>query len=120
MLNYLNNADALDRGEATLRAIRWEWLNYQMIYNRQNGVNIDVVTAWDTWYKDYLQTRFATVKSWLVAWALDADTNWGGSTDPLSQTVQSVLALYLSRARQLGGYNDLGYPTGTPTSYQSP
>jgi hypothetical protein len=109
-----------EKGEATISALRWEWYNYQLIFNQQNNLNIDVVAAFDTWYLDFMQSRFPTVQNWLTAWITDGATHWEGSTDQLSQNVQAVLAYYMTQARQLGGYNDLGYPTGTPTSYTSP
>ncbi len=116
----MNNADALEKGEMTARALRWEWYNYQLIFNQQNGVNVNVLAAFDIWYKDFMQSRFPIMSTWLTAWITDGATNYEGNIDQLSQNVEGVLAYYMSQVRQLGGYNDQGYPTGTPTSYSTP
>ncbi|KAF6840772.1 LysM domain-containing protein [Colletotrichum musicola] len=54
VISYLNDADALERGERTIERIRWEWYIYQKAYSAfdTSGGSIDVVAAWDVWYKD--------------------------------------------------------------------
>ncbi len=122
MINYLNNADALDRGEATLRAMRWELYNYQQIYHQQNPtITFDLVAAWDTWFQNLMQQQFSLVQSWLQTWIAQGTTFWtaNGATTAEGQYILDTLARYESRARVLGGWNAMGYPSGTPTSYLS-
>ena len=115
VIGYLNDALALEKGEATLKAIRWEWYQYQQLYAPFVGYTPDVVAAWDEWYLDYMQTRILAAKDWLMQWALDGLTHWENRGDALSDTVAAICNLYYERAHGLGGYNDLTYPRGTPT-----
>ncbi|KAI1875086.1 uncharacterized protein JN550_002515 [Neoarthrinium moseri] len=115
VISYLNDATALSKGERTLRAVRWEWYNYQIHYGSSIGRTPDVVAAWDEWYLDLMRTRMATLKNWLYAWATDCETHWSGSTDAVGLEVLDICALHRRDANGLGGFNSLGYPTGTPT-----
>lgn len=46
VLNYINDAEALDKRENILRAIRWEWHNYAQLYARFiGGINIPIVAG---------------------------------------------------------------------------
>jgi hypothetical protein len=122
VINYLNDADALDRGEDTLRRIRWEFYTYQEMYHEwtispsnPGGDAIDVVVAWDRWYLDYMDTRIKKARSFLLEWCNEGLEHFDGMTDSESKTVVAILELYLDRAHGIGGYNDLGYPKGPPT-----
>jgi len=116
VIGYLNDATALDKGEGTLKDVRWEWWNYQEEYRLSGGRGIDVVTAWDVWYKDFMQTRIMASRDWLIKWTTDGISHWQGSPDALGQTAEAVCALYLDRAHEIAGFNSQGYPTGTPTA----
>ncbi|RYP62905.1 hypothetical protein DL771_009521 [Monosporascus sp. 5C6A] len=116
VISYLNDATALAKGEATLRAIRWEWFQYQQEYSPFiGGGTIDVVAAWDEWYLDFMQTRTLAARDWLIKWATDGLAHWQDRTDRDGETAKRICALYLDRADALGGFNSEGYPRGTPT-----
>lgn len=116
VIGYLNDALALEKGETTLRAIRWEWYQYQQLYaSFINGQVIDVVAAWDEWYLDFMNTRIKAAKNWLMVWSLDCKSHWDGHSHMLAPFMVSTCELYYKRASQISGYNDLSYPTGTPT-----
>jgi hypothetical protein len=99
-----------------LKAIRWEWYNYQNEYNLANsGPDIDLVAAWDKWYLDYMQTRMLKARDWVSKWAKEGLFKWVFSSDPAEQTAAAISAYYWGQAWKLGGYNSVGYPRGTPT-----
>jgi len=111
VINYLNDAEALTRGENILRAVRWEWYQYQLLYPGTPNV----VAAWDQWYLDLMQTRLIEARTFLVAWATEGVTHYQGINTPDAQYGLLNSQNYLRLGQGLGGFNDLGYPTGTPT-----
>jgi chitinase len=116
VLNYLNEADALDFAERSIHGIRWELRVYQHIYNQQHNTNIDVVTAWDDWYKAYMQARTLHAKSWILDWLDKADVYY--RTNQLNYAHRALLlqclSVFRTRATGLEGYNYDWYPTGVP------
>ncbi|KAK7737549.1 hypothetical protein SLS63_002678 [Diaporthe eres] len=116
VLNYLNEADALDRAERSIHGIRWELRVYQHIYNQQHGTNIDAVTAWDDWYKDYMQTRTMGARTWILRWLDAADVYYQSNYQTYDHRalLLQCLSVFRTRATGLGGYNLDWYPTGTP------
>ncbi|KAJ3542676.1 hypothetical protein NM208_g3973 [Fusarium decemcellulare] len=114
-IGYINEATALEKGEATLKAIRWELYQYQQAWNKANGQNADLVAAWDEWYLNYMKTRLDAARTWLITWATTGRDFWKDKTDKDSKTATRVCQVYLNRAKGLGGFNNHGYPQGTPT-----
>lgn len=111
VINYLNDADALSRGEDTLGRIRWEFYTYQEMYrewtispSNPGGDAIDVVVAWDRWYLDYMDTRMKKARRFLLEWCNEGLEHFDGIM------VVAILELYLDRAHATSGCNDLGYP----------
>jgi hypothetical protein len=105
VLDYINHEDALDRGEATIRAMRWEWYSYAQLYAPSvGGTVIPIVDAWDQWFLDFMETRMLATRDWLLGWATDGLSHYQGSTDPVAQVVEAVCALYIDRAHEFGGF----------------
>lgn len=115
MINYLNDADALDRGEDTLRQIRWEFYTYQEMYREWTIDAIDAVIAWDRWYLDYMHTWIKKARSFLLGWWNEGLEHFDGMVDSESMTAVAILELYLDRAHAISGYNHPGGPKATPT-----
>jgi hypothetical protein len=97
--------------------MRWEWSQYAEQYKAfNNGNKINIVQAWDDWYKDYMQTRLMATKQWIINHATDGLVLWQGfPPDTEEKTAEDVNALYLDRADGLGGLDFQTYPTGDPT-----
>ncbi|KAF6841193.1 Killer toxin subunits alpha/beta 4 [Colletotrichum plurivorum] len=120
VISYLNDADALKRGERTIERIRWEWYVYQKTYKAfdTSEESIDVVAAWDVWYKDYMQTRALAAKEFIKVWCQKGVEHWTSPSVAIreeAETVVKVLELYRKAAEKLAGFDTLKYPTGTPT-----
>lgn len=81
-MNYINDADALEKADAIIRAIRWELWNYQRVYNQLKGTNINVVAAWDRWFKDYMTQGMRSAATFINTWASVGLENFENSIDP--------------------------------------
>ncbi|KKY30836.1 hypothetical protein UCDDA912_g09217 [Diaporthe ampelina] len=116
VLNYLNEADALERAERSIHSIRWELRVYQQLYNEKHKTNIDAVTAWDDWYKDYMESRTLGARTWILRWLNAADTYYQTNHQNYAHRglLLQCLSVFKTRANGLGGYNLDWYPTGLP------
>ena len=118
-ISYINEDTALGKGENLLKGIRWEWYNYQNLYAPYvGGTAPDVVAAWDEWFKDYMNKRLLDARDWLIKWATEGQTHYSNSQDPVYQTAELLMDKYIDWADGLGGFNDITYPSGTPTAPQ--
>lgn len=122
-MNYINDADALEKADAIIRAIRWELFNYQRVYNQQKGTNINVVAAWDAWFKDFMTQGMRAAATFINTWASTGLENFEDSIDPDNIQATRDLASYVESSRismDSASFNDLTYPVGDPTSLTTP